>query len=103
VKLSLETKKAIKRFFGDRRKLSFVESYGSLADGLYLEEDTYVEEYASVERLIREIEETVEGLEGREVYVKVDDKGVEVRAYNPGTRDGYAFSWSVEEGKGKEA
>jgi len=95
--LSLETKEAIKRLFGDKRRLSFVERCGSLADGLYVEEDAYVEEYASLERLIREVEETVEGLEGREVYIKVDKKGIEVRGYNPGTRDGCAFSWSIEE------
>jgi len=96
MRLSLETKEAIKNFFGNKRRLSFVERCGSLVDGSYLEEDISVEEYPSVERFIREVEETVEGFEGREIYVKVSDRGVEVRGYNPGTRDGYAFSWNIE-------
>ncbi len=95
--LSLETKQAIKKFFGNKGKLSFVERCGSLVNGLYLEEDSYIEGYASVERLIREVEETVEALEGKEVFVKVSDRGIEVRAYDPGSRDGTAFSWNIEE------
>jgi hypothetical protein len=101
MRLGLETKEAIRKFFGDKQRLSFVERCGSLADGLYLEEDTYVEEYGSVERLIGEIEDTVEGLEGKEVYVKVSEKSVEVRAYEPGTRSGYAFLWNIEENQNK--
>jgi hypothetical protein len=97
--LSLEAKEAIKKFFGGKEKLSFVERCGSLVGGRYLEEDSHVEEYVSVERLIREIEETVEGFEGREVHVKIGERGVEVRGYDPGTRDGYAFSWNLEEGR----
>jgi hypothetical protein len=95
--LSLEVKESIKKLFGGKRKLSFVERYGSLVDDRYLEGESYVEEYVSVERLIKEIEETVEGFEGREVRVKIGEKGVEVRGYNPGTRDGHVFLWNIEE------
>jgi hypothetical protein len=65
-------KEAVRNTFGDSRDFSLVKREGSLIDGAYYEEDSYEEEYADVEALIRDVEETVDEIYGgKEIYVQV--------------------------------
>jgi len=88
-------KEAIRNLFGDSRDFSLVKREGSLIDGAYYEDESYEEEYADVEALIRDVEETIDEVyEGKEIQVQVFEgeyggevgERIKVVAYVPGTQ-----------------
>ena len=68
---------------------------GDLIDGAYYEDESYEEEYADVEALIRDAEETIDEIyEGKEIRVQVFEgeyggevgERIEVVVYVPGAQ-----------------
>jgi hypothetical protein len=105
--LSQETKEAIRNVFGDSRDFSLVKREGSLIDGAYYEDESYEEECADVEALIRDVEETVDEIyEKKEIQVQVFEgeyegeigERIRVVAYVPGTqrREALVTTWGFE-------
>jgi hypothetical protein len=105
--LSREIEEAIRNVFGDSRDFSLVKREGSLIDGAYYEDESYEEEYADVEALIRDVEETVDEVyEKKEIQVQVFEgeyggeigERIRVVAYVPGTqrREALVTTWGFE-------
>jgi hypothetical protein len=105
--LSREIEEAIRNVFGDSRDFFLVKREGSLIDGAYYEDESYEEEYADVEALIRDVEETVDEIyEKKEIQVQVFEgeyggeigERIRVVAYVPGTqrREALVTTWGFE-------
>ncbi len=105
--LSGEIANAIRNLFGDSRSFSLVKREGSLDDGAYYEDESYEEEYADVEALIGDVENTIDEIyEGKEIRVEVFGgeyggevgERIKVVAYVPGTqrREALVTMWCFE-------
>jgi hypothetical protein len=107
MELSQGIKEAIRNIFGDSRDFSLVKRKGSLIDGAYYEDESYEEEYADVEALIRDVEETINEIyAGKEICVQAFEgeyggeigERIKVIAYIPGTqkREALVTTWGFE-------
>jgi hypothetical protein len=105
--LSQGIKEAIRNIFGDSRDFSLVKREGALSDDAYYEDESYEEEYADVEALIRDVEETINEIyAGKEICVQVFEgeyggeigERIKVVAYIPGTqkREALVTTWGFE-------
>ena len=95
MELSQEVKGAIRNVFGDGRDFILAKREGSLVDGIYYEDESYEEQYADVEALIEDVENTIDQVyEGKEIQVQVFEgeyggeigERIRVVAYVPGTQ-----------------
>ncbi len=93
--LSEEQIEAVKRF---GRRFRMTIRSGVIRGNIYETEDASHGHVYSPSYLIKDIECVADDMaeKGMEVYVSVDETGVEVAGFYPGTWDGVFESWKLE-------